>query len=92
MQCARRRRLPAAWRPHLGLHRDYPGGFAVGSLTFGATAMLINADALDDAERAMDVVRADADAMALPDLIAASVSSAIFFRSPSDAPPILKPP
>ena len=38
----------------LRLHRDYPGGFAVGSVTFGATAMLINADALDDAERAMD--------------------------------------
>ena len=26
--------------------------------------MLINADALDDAERAMDVLRADAEAMA----------------------------
>ena len=57
----------------LGLHRDYPGGFAVGSLTFGATAMLINADALDDAERAMEQLHAEAEAMALPDLIAGAL-------------------
>ncbi len=57
----------------LRLHRDYPGGFAVGSLIFGATAMLMNADALDDAERAMDVLRADAEAMALPQLIAGAL-------------------
>ena len=57
----------------LRLYRDYPGGFAVGALTFAATAMLMNADALDDAERAMDVLRADAEAMALPDLIAGAM-------------------
>jgi DNA-binding CsgD family transcriptional regulator len=57
----------------LRLHRDYPGGFAVGSLTFGAMAMLINADALDDAEQAMDQLRTDAEAMALPDLIAGAL-------------------
>ena len=57
----------------LRLHRDYPGGFAVGSLTFSATAMLINADALDEAEQAMDVLRADAEEMALPDLIAGAL-------------------
>ena len=65
----------AAARQLLGLrlHRDYPGGFAVGSLTFAATAMLINADALDDAERAMDALRADAEAMAPPELIAGAL-------------------
>jgi DNA-binding CsgD family transcriptional regulator len=57
----------------LRLHRDYPGGFAVGSVTFGAIAMLINADALDDAERAMDQLRADAEAMASPDLVAGAL-------------------
>ena len=57
----------------LRLHRDYPGGFAVGSVTFGAMAMLINADALDDAEQAMDQLRTDAEAMALPDLIAGAL-------------------
>ena len=57
----------------LRLHRDYPGGFAVGSVTFGATAMLINVDALDDAERAMDQLRADAEAMASPELIAGAL-------------------
>ena len=53
----------AAARELLGrrLQRDFPGGFAVGSLNFSAVAMLINADALDDAERAMDVLRADAE-------------------------------
>src|SRR6185369_8888595 len=43
------------------LHRDFPGGFAVGSLNFSAIALLINADELDDAERAMDVLRVDAE-------------------------------
>ena len=54
------------------LHRDYPDGFAVGALTFGATAVLMNADALDDAERAMDALRADADQMALLDMVGAT--------------------
>ena len=35
--------------------------------------MLMNGDALDDAERAMDVLRADAEAMALPQLIAGAL-------------------
>ena len=35
--------------------------------------MLINADALDDAERAMDVLRADAEDGVQPDMIAASL-------------------
>jgi DNA-binding CsgD family transcriptional regulator len=57
----------------LRLHRDFPGGFAVGSLTFSAVAMLMNADALDDAERAMDVLRADAEEMVMPDMIAGAL-------------------
>jgi hypothetical protein len=57
----------------LRLHRDHPGGFAVGSLTFSATAMLLNADAPDEAERAMDSLRADAEEMVLPDLIAGAL-------------------
>ncbi len=52
------------------LHLDYPNGFAIGSLTFSAIAKLMNADALDDAERAMDGLRADAEEMGRPDLIA----------------------
>jgi DNA-binding CsgD family transcriptional regulator len=55
------------------LHRDYPDGFAVGALTFAATAVLMNADALDDAERAMDALQADAEQMALLDLISAAL-------------------
>lgn len=55
------------------LHRDFPGGFAVGSLNFSAVALLINADALDDAEHAMDVLRADAEEGVQPDVIAASL-------------------
>lgn len=55
------------------LHRDYPDGFAVGSLTFGATAVLMNADALDDVERAMHALRADAEQMALFDLVAGAL-------------------
>ena len=55
------------------LHRDFPGGFAVGSVTFSATAMLMNADALDDAERAMDVLRADAEELVQPDMIAGAL-------------------
>ena len=54
------------------LHRDYPDGFAVGALTFAATALLMNADALEDAERAMDALRADAEQMALLDLVPAT--------------------
>jgi DNA-binding CsgD family transcriptional regulator len=57
----------------LRLHRDHPGSFAVASLTFAATAMLLNADAPDEAERAMDDVRADAEEMVLPDLIAGAL-------------------
>ena len=54
----------------LGLHRDFPSGFAVGELTFAAMVLLVNADALKDAERAMDSLRADAEALALPRMIA----------------------
>ena len=35
--------------------------------------VLINADALDDAERAMDALRADAEATALPHMIAGAL-------------------
>jgi DNA-binding CsgD family transcriptional regulator len=57
----------------LRLHRDYPGGFAVGSLTLAAATLQINADALDDAERAMDVLRSDAEELAVPYLIAVAL-------------------
>ena len=63
----------ARWLLAQRWHRQHPSGFAVGSLTFAATALLINADALDDAERAMDVLRADAEELALPHLIAGAV-------------------
>jgi DNA-binding CsgD family transcriptional regulator len=64
------------------LHRDFPGGVAIGSLTFSAVALLINADALDDAERAMDVLRADAEEEVLPDMIAVALlqQAAIAFQ------------
>ena len=55
------------------LHRDYWGGYAVGSLIFSATATLMNGDALDEAEHAIDGLRRDAEAMGLPELIAASL-------------------
>jgi hypothetical protein len=55
------------------LHRDYPGGFAVGSLTLAAATLQINADALVEAERAMDVLRADAEELAVPYLIAVAL-------------------
>ena len=51
------------------LYHDYPGGFAAGSLTFGAVSMLISSDALEEAERAIDALRSDAEAMAQLDLI-----------------------
>jgi DNA-binding CsgD family transcriptional regulator len=54
------------------LHRDHWGGYAVGSLIFSATATLMNGDALDEAERAIEGLRRDAEAMGLPELIAAS--------------------
>ena len=54
----------------LRLHRDFPGGYAVGEITFGAAMLLVNADALDDAERAMDELRDDAEATAQPQMIA----------------------
>jgi DNA-binding CsgD family transcriptional regulator len=57
----------------LRLHRDYPGGFAVGAFTFAAATVQINADVLDDAERAMDVLRADAEELAVPYLIAVAL-------------------
>lgn len=52
------------------LHRDDRGGFAVGSVTFWATATLMAADALGDAEQAMDGLLADAEAAGMPQLIA----------------------
>jgi DNA-binding CsgD family transcriptional regulator len=52
------------------LHRDFRGGFAVGSITFWATGTLMAADALDEVEQAMDDLLADAAADAAPDLIA----------------------
>jgi DNA-binding CsgD family transcriptional regulator len=55
------------------LHRDFPGGFAVGSLTFGAVAVLINADALNEAEHSMDVLYADAEDSVQPDMIAGAL-------------------
>lgn len=54
------------------LHRDYPGGFAVGSFSFWAAATLMNADALDIAGTAMDDLRADSEAAAQPDMVSAS--------------------
>jgi DNA-binding CsgD family transcriptional regulator len=57
----------------LRLHRDYPGGFAVATLTFSAVAMLLSADAPDAAERAMDTLRADAEQMFIPDLLAGAL-------------------
>jgi hypothetical protein len=57
----------------LRLHRDYPDGFAAGSLTFAAATLQINADVLDDAERAMDVLRSDAEELAVPYLIAVAL-------------------
>jgi DNA-binding CsgD family transcriptional regulator len=54
------------------LHRDHWGGYAVGSLIFSATATLMNGDALDEAERAIEGLRRDAEAMGLPELIAAA--------------------
>ena len=57
----------------LRLYREHPGGFAVGSLIFSATAMLMNADALDAAEEAMDVLRADAEELVQPDMIAGAL-------------------
>ena len=57
------------WR----LHRDFPGSYAVADLTFAAVMLLINAGALEDAERAMDALRADAEATALPHTVAAAL-------------------
>jgi DNA-binding CsgD family transcriptional regulator len=57
----------------LRLHREYPDGFAAGSLTFAAATVQINADVLDDAERAMDVLRADAEELRVPYLIAVAL-------------------
>jgi tetratricopeptide (TPR) repeat protein len=55
------------------LHLDYQGGFAIGALTFGAVGQLLSADLLDDAERAMDGLRTDAETRAIPDLIAGAI-------------------
>lgn len=57
----------------LRLHRHFPVSYAVGELTFSAAALLINADALDDAERAMDALRADAEAIGQPHTIAGAL-------------------
>lgn len=57
----------------LRIHRDYPGGFALGSLTFWAMSTLINADALDDARAAMDALQKDAETMAIPLLISGAM-------------------
>jgi DNA-binding CsgD family transcriptional regulator len=57
----------------LRLHRHYPDGFAAGSLTFAAATVQINADVLDDAERAMDVLRSDAEELRVPYLIAVAL-------------------
>ena len=54
----------------LRLYRDFPSGFAAAELTFAAMVLLVNADALEDAERAMDTLRADAESLALPRMIA----------------------
>ena len=54
----------------LRLHRDFPASYAVGELTFSAAALLINGDALDDAERAMDALRDDATAAGQPTTLA----------------------
>jgi DNA-binding CsgD family transcriptional regulator len=55
------------------LHREDPAGFAIGALTFGAMSLLINADQLDEAARAMEQLRADAEDMGQPDLIAGAL-------------------
>ena len=44
---------PPAGCSALRLHRHFPISYAVGELTFSAAALLINGDALDDAEQAM---------------------------------------
>ena len=55
------------------VHRDYPGGFAASAFSFSAASKLLSADALEDAERAMDALRVDAEKMAQPELIAAAL-------------------
>ena len=57
----------------LRLHREYPNGFAAGSLTLAAATVQVNADVLDDAELAMDVLRSDAEELAVPYLIAVAL-------------------
>ena len=52
------------------LQRDSHIGFAAGSLIFWATGVLINADELDAAERAMQLLREDAEALGAPELVA----------------------
>ena len=54
----------------LRLHRDFPASYAVGELTFSAATLLLNGDALDDAERAMDTLRDDATAAGQPTTLA----------------------
>jgi DNA-binding CsgD family transcriptional regulator len=54
----------------LRLHRHFPTSYAVGELTFSSAALLINGDALDDAERAMDALRDDATHARQPGTIA----------------------
>ena len=57
----------------LRLHRDFPGSYAVGELTYSALAVLINADALDDADRATEQLRADAEETGQPHLVAGAL-------------------
>ena len=57
----------------LRLHRHFRSSYAVGELTFSAAALLINADALDDAERAMEALRADGEAAGQPNMIAGAL-------------------
>ena len=54
----------------LRLHRHFPISYAVGELTFSAAALLINGDALDDAEQAMRTLREDAEAAGQPSVYA----------------------
>ena len=55
------------------LHLAHAEGFAIGSVSFWATATLINADRLDDAEQAMSDLRSDAEEMGLPHMAGAAV-------------------
>lgn len=55
------------------LHLEHPEGFAIGSVSFWATSTLLNADALEDADHAMNDLRSDAVELALPHMAGAAV-------------------